>query len=384
MRNSKISCRLLFVLSAVLLLIVLFFGLSSKDFHFSNDATWIQHEPGLRFENYGIAYATIDDQTKSTIAAAKAFSIEIAFKPKSFDVRRFSFLLSIHAGKDSDQLIIEQWQSSMIIMNGNDYRNRRKTKRIATDIVSSSPQRVLLTITTGAEGTALYVNGRLIRKRAGLILKIPKGDVQRLVLGNSVYGQNSWKGELYGLAIYFTKLDAETVESRFHAWSKNQALPFSSTIKPALFFALDEGKGTETSDHVNRSRKLNIPADFPVLNKKFITPPWRDFSADINYLTDVMINLLGFLPLGFILCALFILSDAVMQKKAIVLSVIVCFFISLGIEIAQAWIPSRSSQGSDLLMNTIGAFIGAILCKPLLRARLNRKTDNRSNARSGL
>jgi len=43
------------------------------------------------------------------------------------------------------------------------------------------------------------------------------------------------------------------------------------------------------------------------------------------------------------------------------------FVKSFAIEIAQAWIPSRSSQALDLILNTIGAFIGALFCSLLLQ-----------------
>ena len=38
-----------------------------------------------------------------------------------------------------------------------------------------------------------------------------------------------------------------------------------------------------------------------------------------------------------------------------------CGSISLGIELAQAWIPGRSSQMLDLILNTLGAGLGVVL-----------------------
>jgi glycopeptide antibiotics resistance protein len=40
---------------------------------------------------------------------------------------------------------------------------------------------------------------------------------------------------------------------------------------------------------------------------------------------------------------------------------LVCGAISLTIELAQAWIPSRSSQMLDLILNTLGGGIGVLL-----------------------
>jgi VanZ family protein len=368
MQNSKIKLKLLFAISFVMLLIILFFGLSGKGFHFSNNVNWIQYEPGIRFENYGIAYALIDkNQIKNNIAAEKAFSIEIAFKPEGFDKNGFNLLLSLHDGNDSNQLIVGQWRSYIIAMNGDDYSNRKKIKRLEADIFSKPLKKLFLTVTTGEKGTVLYIDGKLIEARSDLTLKIPQGDMLWVTLGNSVSGKNSWKGEVYGLALYPNEHDPETVESHFNAWAGNPALPFNAVGKPSLFFAFDERSGTETRDRVTGTQKLYIPASFPVLDKRFISPLWPDFRPDKNFFMDFIINLLGFIPLGFVLCALFIQTRAVTQKKAIIFSVALCFLLSLGIEIAQAWIPSRSSQELDLILNTLGAFIGALLCRPLLK-----------------
>jgi glycopeptide antibiotics resistance protein len=50
-----------------------------------------------------------------------------------------------------------------------------------------------------------------------------------------------------------------------------------------------------------------------------------------------------------------------------------CFAISLSIEIVQAWLPSRSSQTLDVILNTTGALIGAMIyrkCRTGISMRL--------------
>jgi len=373
--NSNIKFRLLVALSFIILLIVLFFGLRGNGFHFSNDVTWIKHEPGIRFGSYGIAYAFINnDQIKNNISAIENFSIEIALKPEDFDLEGFNLILSLHDGKDSNQLIVGQWQSYIIAMNGDDYSHKRKIKRISAKIFSKPPKKLLLAITTGDAGTKLYIDGKLAEARSDLILKIPKGDMLSVVLGNSVHGNSSWRGEVYGLAFYSDRLEPETIENRFNAWSKNQIFPFTKDAKPFLSFTFNETKGTETIDCITGMQKLNIPASFHILEKRFLSLSRWDFKANKSFLIDFIINLLGFIPLGVTLCALFVQSGGIFQKKAIIFSVVLCFFISLCIETAQAWMPSRSSQGLDLILNTTGAFIGAILCSPLLKIKkLNKK-----------
>jgi VanZ family protein len=47
--------------------------------------------------------------------------------------------------------------------------------------------------------------------------------------------------------------------------------------------------------------------------------------------------------------------------RRLLIAMLVCGVISLTIEIAQAWIPSRSSQMLDFILNTLGAGGGVIL-----------------------
>lgn len=364
MHNQSNRFRFLIVLTFIIFVITLFYGLRGKDFHFLNDVRWMKNEAGIRFGSYGIVYALIDnDQIKNTISKIETFSFEIAIKPEKFDLPGFNVILSLHDGQDSNQLIIGQWKSSIIVMNGDDYSRKRKTKRIEADIFSDPQKKLFLTVTTGSEGTKLFFDGRLIETKSNLILKIPKGNMISIALGNSVYGQNPWRGDIYGLAFYANRLETETIENHFKDWSKNQIIPLAEDKKPFLFLTFNEREGTEIIDHISAIQKLNIPTSFHILKKRFFSPPWQDFEANRKLFIDLTVNLVGFVPLGFILYALLIESGGVFHKKAILFSIVLCFLISLSIEIAQAWIPSRSSQMLDLMFNTTGAIIGAIFYK---------------------
>jgi VanZ family protein len=60
----------------------------------------------------------------------------------------------------------------------------------------------------------------------------------------------------------------------------------------------------------------------------------------------------------------------------VIIAAALCFSVSLLIEIVQAWMPSRSSASLDLLLNTLGALIGAALCKSLYLRISGRMKEN--------
>ncbi len=242
--------KLLFGLVIVLFFGVLFFGLRPKDYTFTNGANWISERPGIRFSKYGIAYTEpFAESIEEAMSDLYGFSIIIAFKPKSFREEGFNFILSIHNGKNCDQLLVGQWRSYIIVMNGDDYSNKRKTPRIAANIFSPAPRKIILTISTGKEGTKLYVDSQLVKTNSDLKLEIPKGDKARLVLGNSVYGKHSWNGEIYGLTFYDFPLNAHETEFHTKRWLKEKNLSFAEKGKPAILYHFDEKSGKRALDH---------------------------------------------------------------------------------------------------------------------------------------
>jgi hypothetical protein len=358
-------------LSLVILSGILFFGLRPKGFRFSNNVNWLTDKPGIRFGSYGMAYTDLSNQKiKSDISEASGFSIEIAIKPEPFNQEGFKFILVFHDGSDRDQLLIGQYRSSLIIMNGDDYSNRRKTKRVGVNQVFQSLKEILLSITTGEEGTNVYIDGLLIKRKRDLKLEISHGgETLRLILGNSVYGNNFWRGDIFGLACYGHELTSEQVELHFDKWSKERKFSFAELENPFLLYFFDEKKGEMAIDHANGNHHLKIPKRIHILEKRILNLRWIGLELNKSFIKDLIINLVGFMPLGFILSATFIQFGGIFKKRVILIPVVLCFTISLIIEVAQGWIPSRSSQFLDLMLNTSGALIGAMTYKAIAMAR---------------
>ena len=102
-----------------------------------------------------------------------------------------------------------------------------------------------------------------------------------------------------------------------------------------------------------------IPERFTPYKRQLLALPGiQDIRRNIG---DILINVLAFIPLGFLLAGHFHRRDLAL-KNALLFSIIIGFLISLTIEVLQAFLPSRNSSMTDLNMNTIGAAIGGIVC----------------------
>jgi len=104
------------------------------------------------------------------------------------------------------------------------------------------------------------------------------------------------------------------------------------------------------------------PLSFEVSTKKYflIVGP---FSLN----KDLIINVLGFLPFGYLLMSYLLDKNHLKKISAIAVTVLVGAGISLSLEMIQYVIPGRISSLSDWILNCVGTFLG--VCLYLLSAR---------------
>ncbi|PUE57205.1 VanZ family protein [Limnohabitans sp. Rim8] len=99
----------------------------------------------------------------------------------------------------------------------------------------------------------------------------------------------------------------------------------------------------------------------------FLTAPWPKYWLGF----DVVANVLGYAPLGFFLT----LSAMRMgwQTRVVTLSTLAAAVLSLAMEGLQSYLPARVPSLPDFLLNTLGAWIGAVLASSLERLGLLRR-----------
>jgi hypothetical protein len=356
-------------LSAFILLGILYFGLNPKGFYLSNNVEWIPNQSGIRFGKYGIGHTNFSFKSyESHSRTLSSLSFEIALKPDGIDNGGFKFLLVLHAGEDSKQLLIGQWRSSIIVMNGDDYDGSQGVKRIGVR-EALLPQKIrFITITSGEEGTKVYLDGQLAKAKKDLLLKVPNGIAKtKLVVGNSIYGRHSWTGDIYGLALYGYALTAKDAELHFKQWSRERDFSFAMEDAPKVLYIFDEKAGERAFDQAGGNHHLEIPLKMKILKRQILVAPWYRVKLNKSFIQDIILNIIGFIPFGFFLSAIFLSIGGFVEKHSCLTTILLCLVISLFIEIAQAWMPSRSSQMLDVILNTLGAFLGVMFYRFYLR-----------------
>lgn len=97
-----------------------------------------------------------------------------------------------------------------------------------------------------------------------------------------------------------------------------------------------------------------------VLQKTFLAFSWRSFDWNRAAVGDMMVNVVGFMPLGILCYGFLQCFSKPFSGHRQLLAVVLCMMFSLGIELAQAWIPTRHSSLSDWILNTFGAWLGIV------------------------
>ncbi len=369
---DKAPLGMLVGVTLVIVVGMLYFGVRLKGYRPVNGVEWSAAGEGLYFKRSAIAY------TEDFFAAAQGagarpagLTIEMLLRVEDLSNASFRYILSVHAGSDKRQLLIGQWRQWLMVMNGNDYDGKQKVPKLSVDLGPVGVQPVWLSIVAGEGGTAVYVDGRLVKSNANLKLAYPnEGGRARLVLGNSVYAKHAWSGGIGGLAMYDLALEGSQVQAHYARWAAGDGgFGLERAAAPKIIYRFDQSAdgrvinraAGQAGDQASGRYHLEVPALMKVLKKEFLQWPRFDSESRWYMGSDVVMNLIGFVPLGFMLIGLMDRMAKRGGRSAWVVAVGVAFLFSLFLEVAQAWIPSRDSSLLDLMLNTAGAGVGAWL-----------------------
>ena len=293
------------------------------------------------------------------------------------------------------------------------------------DGVLEKEKRAACLIVYDGQKMHLYANGALVRRdnRGSLSFSNWARDYP-LVVGTDAGGRSQWKGTIYEIAVFDRDMtpgevqrfkgsgvQGERADSRQQETRKENP-PLSPFIKGGT----EEGKKEDgrpvvhyvfkpenTYEREFRGKKalgvrdlgkgepadLVIPERFAPYRRVFfgLDADWAQFKSNWQ---DLVVNVLGFIPLGILLfvqfanrrmgfgfrasgfgkkeenppLSPFIKGGGRMTGRdaflAVGLAVVVGFGVSFAIEYMQAYLPSRDSSVRDLVTNGAGTMIGAL------------------------
>jgi VanZ family protein len=354
LRRKLLSANSLGVICALILCGILVAGL--WPFHRpQNEVSWLGDDDGLRFGKYATVLSSGTLRMRSSGDEASC-SLEIWLRP-SF-IGPSSTFLAFSTPENPLQFSLRQSGPDLELQR--DSRSQpyqARTAKLEVGHVFREAKRVFLTVTSGPQGTLIYVDGTLVRTSREF--RLAGNDCTgQLVVGDSPLESDNWSGQLRGLAIYNRQLTGEQVFRHYETWAAMGRPEVSEDERSVALYLFDEDGGRVVHNHAGSGIDLYIPERYLILHQVLLKPPWKEFEPSLGYLKDVLINIAGFIPFGFFFCAYF--SAAGRLKRAALATIILGATLSLAIEILQAYLPTRYSGMTDIVTNTFGTWIGAL------------------------
>jgi VanZ family protein len=177
-----------------------------------------------------------------------------------------------------------------------------------------------------------------------------------MTIGLSATGQNPFRGELYNLGL-FNNVDIPDSLGKNLVFI-NKKIPSEIIGKSKAFFDFTGSNKRKVCDISGNGWYLHVPL-IPRIFKYRIYQPINGVYGNRKSLTmDIVINFLGFIPLGAAAC-LFFLTRSKKTMLSLIYVLIISSLTSFLIETTQIFIPTRESQISDMILNIAGATTGA-------------------------
>jgi len=318
-----------------------------------NGVTWLENENGLRLAGRATLWSSGSFQTNGQ-QDEESRSLELWLQPAL--TRGSSTILSFSAPENPLQLSAYQYHSVFILKRVIQGGQRRNTT-IGIEGVLRQARPVFITVTSGPHQTAIYVEGVL--NRVFPQTQLGQDFTGQLIVGTSPVDDASWSGQLRGLAIYEQELTAAQVLKHYETWTTEGRPELSDGERAIALYLFSEHSGNVVHNALLGGIELLIPQRYALVHQRFLEPFWQEYKPNWTYLEDILVNITGFIPLGFFFCAYW--SSARPIKRTVLLTTLLGFVVSLTIELLQSHLPTRDSGTTDLITNTLGTFLGTRL-----------------------
>ena len=242
----------------------------------------------------------------------------------------FNFRVGNHAALISDgseAFYLGQWKSSLIVRSFiQPSAGGKPYDEIGVGGVLAAGRKSAVTIVSRPFGTVIYINGQPTKNIPGVRLLKENETLNghKVFFGNAPDLACPWTGSIRAFAIYGKALtSAEVMERR--AFQANGQRPCGSRQDLAVACYHFDGLQHEfISDFSGSANDLWKP-DYLVFEKRALgLPAGHSFS-----LSDLTLNLIGFMPLGFLLCLRLLSSNLLTLKNCLIYSVAAGFAVSL-------------------------------------------------------
>ena len=367
-------------------LILIFLGLWPFNFFQLNNA----HLEPTFYLNLKPPALLYTDSPPEKVSKLESFTILLNLSSSFNGSTGYARIFTYSLDEGHQNFMVGQWADNLVFKLKAD--GRSKPIHFETDGIFKVGKRTSLAIVFDGDKLIAYQDGTKRKERTLGPMTFSEWDKSYpLVVGSEANGKFLWEGYIYSVAIFDGALEQEEImgiiqgremlkkdqDNGGNAGSivegsrkERAGLPclilqkgqqWEGPTKPLICYDFMRSRGEVVEDlGKGMPADLVVPKYFIPFKRTVLEKPkieWDDFW---NNFIDLLINIFGFIPLGF-------LSAGRMNHKgfglvgAFLISVALGFGIGLTIEILQAFLPSWSSDMTDLITNTLGTVIGCFV-----------------------
>jgi len=368
----------------LLLGVLLYAGLSPFDLLRANGVERSADGLALHFDGGGIVFS---ERRLEISPGAGELTLEAWIVPDAEHQQREGTIVALMDAGETVPVSLSSRRDALSLRYRIPTADGVATQAISADRALRTGRLHHVAVISGAGGTRVYVDGSSpdqLRAR-NVLVDAETGLRGYLVMGNSPQGFSGWTGEIRAIALRSRALaEAEIVrhaEIRDRSELRGMAadpdlvglyvfdLPERSSPfgrVPNLALAAVRGRtdaAAAASDIGPSAAAIRVPERFEVLRWDVLSfPPRVSPLRSSRFRRDILLNLLGFIPLGALLM---VYGNERFRRRRwpprrrFLWSLGVGISISLAIELGQAMLPTRISSVLDLLLNGLGTAIGA-------------------------
>jgi hypothetical protein len=185
----------------------------------------------------------------------------------------------------------------------------------------------------------------------------------KLIIGNEASGNRPWLGKIYYAAIYNRALTGQEIFHNYLAGYEGTSASIKSSeigdYSPVVTYFFDETVGDTVYDRNRDSNHvdLNMPKKLPRGRRGIMMISLTDNFEDISSINNILSNILGFFPLGFLFCA-YLKACGHNAVRTTFLVLTVALIISFGFEYLHFYLPKQHSSAVEVFLKVSGTFFG--------------------------
>lgn len=336
----------------MVLVITLIAGLMPRGNYAENWVTTSNSAAGIDIKQHGFVHGVLP---RVKALSSDNYSASLLMEIVANEQLDSTFRLLLFLGDDcnDDPLIVGQWRTHLIVMQGCDFSNRTTRARLNTKLDSVLNETINISVQINSNRGELYLNGVSVSKKNESIYFPAESEHSLLLIGNSPDGFQGWAGKVNSMEFIehsgtVTNSIDEPIQHRF-------------TFNPSLT-NLGFRSDSNTSQTELEIAKVGWFPQRKVLAQSSIS------SLIEHNTTDVIVNLLGFFPLGFCIAAVLSAYRGLRHLKLFTTAILLGTLVSLSIELLQVFIVGRHSNLHDVLLNGLGAAVGSLIFLLLLKS----------------